>query len=122
MRLVSHMEQRFKQPGSAGWAGSGSRTGANPPTAEGRGSQTRAEPSNPPTAGAVAAKRRSGRPVHRVSLLSGDDVLVSGTRDRKIATIAALQRGRVSRRQLIAAGVSDSVIAGLIRRYTMFRL
>ena len=60
--------------------------------------------------------------MHRVSLLSGDDVLVSGTRDRKIATIAALQRGRVSRRQLIAAGVSDSVIAGLIRRYTMFRL
>jgi very-short-patch-repair endonuclease len=57
-----------------------------------------------------------------VKLLSGADVVMSGPRDRKIATIAAQQRGRVARRQLIAVGISDHVVSGLIRRDVIFRL
>jgi very-short-patch-repair endonuclease len=35
---------------------------------------------------------------------------VSGTRDQRIATIAETQRGRISRNQLLAAGVADGAI------------
>jgi very-short-patch-repair endonuclease len=40
---------------------------------------------------------------------------VSGSRDQRIAAIAGLQRGRIARRQLSAAGVSDSTIARMCR-------
>lgn len=41
---------------------------------------------------------------------------VSGSRDQRIAAIAALQRGRVSRAQLLAAGLSYAAIARRVRR------
>jgi very-short-patch-repair endonuclease len=43
-------------------------------------------------------------------------VCVSGTREEKVAAIAARQRGRVSRDQLLAAGLSYGVIQRLIKR------
>jgi hypothetical protein len=47
---------------------------------------------------------------------------VSGSRDQRIATIAGLQRGRIARRQLIAAGISDSTIARMCRVSWLHRL
>jgi very-short-patch-repair endonuclease len=41
-------------------------------------------------------------------------IAVSGTRDDRIAAIADLQRGRVSREQLLAAGVADRTIYGRV--------
>ncbi len=55
-------------------------------------------------------------------MLSGADVEVSGPRHGRIATIATKQRGRVSRRQLLAAGITDNVIVGLVRRLVIFPL
>jgi very-short-patch-repair endonuclease len=42
------------------------------------------------------------------------EVAVSGTRDERIVQVAHLQRGRVARRQLLAAGISSSAIARLV--------
>lgn len=50
-----------------------------------------------------------------------DAVVVSGTRDQRIAAIASRQHGRVGRSQLRAAGISDNVIAGLIARGALHR-
>jgi very-short-patch-repair endonuclease len=47
---------------------------------------------------------------------------VSGTRDAKIGQIAALQRGRVARWQLLVAGLSADVIRGLVRRHQLLRV
>jgi len=43
-------------------------------------------------------------------------MLVVGTSDERIARIASRQRGRVSRRQLLAAGLSDTQVSGRIGR------
>jgi very-short-patch-repair endonuclease len=43
-------------------------------------------------------------------------LVVSGTRDEKIAAIARLQRGRVARRQLLAAGLGYRVISRAVER------
>jgi hypothetical protein len=40
---------------------------------------------------------------------------VSGTRDQRIAAVANLQRGRLSRRQLLAIGVRSNTIDRLVR-------
>ena len=45
-----------------------------------------------------------------------EELRVAGTSDERIAQIASRQRGRVSRRQLLAAGLSDSQISGRIAR------
>jgi very-short-patch-repair endonuclease len=49
-------------------------------------------------------------------------VAVSGDRDRRIAALAALQRGRVSREQLLAAGVPDGAMYRLTRNARLHRL
>jgi very-short-patch-repair endonuclease len=65
-------------------------------------------------AGARVAEERAAVGDHRsypVKLLGVRPVfLVSGTRDQKVAAIAGQQRGRVARRQLLAAGISRNVI------------
>jgi very-short-patch-repair endonuclease len=43
-------------------------------------------------------------------------VSVSGTKEQRIAQIAALQRGRIARHQLRAAGISNSTVARMIER------
>ena len=61
--------------------------------------------------------------MHRIRVLGyRAEIAVSGKRDQKIASIAGIQRGRVSRRQLLAAGISPGVIARLVRRQMIFRL
>jgi hypothetical protein len=50
-----------------------------------------------------------------------DPVVVSGTRDERIAAIATVQQGRVSRRQLHAAGIGDGVIKQLVARGALHR-
>jgi very-short-patch-repair endonuclease len=50
-----------------------------------------------------------------------DAVAVSGTRDQRIAAIASRQHGRVSRRQLRAAGIGDGAIARLLARGALLR-
>ncbi len=50
------------------------------------------------------------------------ELRVTGTRDEKIAAIARLQRGRVSRRQLRAAGLSYEVISRAVKRGTLIPL
>jgi very-short-patch-repair endonuclease len=55
--------------------------------------------------------------VHQVKVLGLSELLpVRGGRDSRIAAIAAVQRGRVSRRQLLSAGVSASTIHRLVVR------
>ena len=46
----------------------------------------------------------------------GRNARLGGTRDERIARIASRQRGRVARRQLLAAGLGSSQITGLVRR------
>jgi very-short-patch-repair endonuclease len=60
----------------------------------------------------------SGTVRHHAVLILGvvSPVLVSGRREDRIAQIAALQRGRVAHRQLIAAGLTSSAIGRLITR------
>lgn len=48
-------------------------------------------------------------------------IRVSGTRDEKIATIANLQRGLVSRAQMVAAGISDDAVDRLSRKSHLHR-
>ncbi len=43
-----------------------------------------------------------------------DLVPISGTRDRRVAAIAAEQRGRANRRQLRAAGITDSQVGTML--------
>jgi very-short-patch-repair endonuclease len=60
---------------------------------------------------------------HRVKVLGvRAELAVTGTRDERIAAIARLQRGRVARHQLLAAGLSYKVIAGAVKRCTLFPL
>lgn len=54
---------------------------------------------------------------HLIKVLGLSELLpVRGERDRRIAAIAAAQRGRVSRRQLLSAGVSASTIHRMVVR------
>jgi very-short-patch-repair endonuclease len=53
---------------------------------------------------------------------AGAELRVHGTRDQKISMIAKAQRGRVSRRQLRAAGISDGVSSRLVARSMIFPL
>ncbi len=48
-------------------------------------------------------------------------IVVSGPRDARIAAIAACQRGRVNRQQLLAAGLTASQVTGLTRSQRLFR-
>src|SRR2546423_4231460 len=60
---------------------------------------------------------------HRVKVLGMRSLLsVSGTRDQRIAAIAQTQRGRVSRRQLLAAGITDSQMHRMLRIGWLHRL
>lgn len=60
---------------------------------------------------------------HLVSVLgSGRKIAAAGSRDAKLAQIASQQRGRVSRAQLLAAGLSSDVISGLLRRGQLHHL
>lgn len=52
----------------------------------------------------------------------GTALTVSGDRDQRIAQIAVLQRGRVARRQLVAAGVAYSTIRWLATHDRLFPL
>jgi Protein of unknown function (DUF559) len=49
-------------------------------------------------------------------------VVVRGTRDERVAAIAALQLGRISRRQLHAVGVTDNMIATMCAGGRLHRL
>jgi very-short-patch-repair endonuclease len=48
-------------------------------------------------------------------------VSVSGTREQRIASVANLQRGRISRAQLLAAGISHGTVARMIARGELHR-
>ena len=52
---------------------------------------------------------------------SRNDMIVSGTRDQRLGTIARQQRGRASRVQLHAIGLSDGAIQRRVRRGAMLR-
>jgi very-short-patch-repair endonuclease len=49
-------------------------------------------------------------------------MIVSGSRDARVAAIAARQRGRVCRPQLLAAGLSVGQIKQMVHAHRMFRL
>ena len=49
-------------------------------------------------------------------------VRVAGSRDARVAAIAALQRGRVTRRQLLAGGLSSGQVRGLVAGDRLFRV
>jgi very-short-patch-repair endonuclease len=67
--------------------------------------------------------QETGDLTRRVQVLgSVAEIVVSGKRDDRLAAIAAAQRGRVARRQLLAAGISSDVIDGLLRRGRIFPL
>lgn len=57
---------------------------------------------------------------HAVKVLGvGAELHVSGSREARIAAIAQAQRGRVSRRQLHAAGVGNAAVARLVKRHAL---
>jgi very-short-patch-repair endonuclease len=73
----------------------------------------------------VARQRVTGerQRAHLVKVLGVVDLLsVSGSRDQRIATVAERQRGRVSRRQLLSAGISDGQIHRLLATGALHRL
>jgi len=49
------------------------------------------------------------------------ETTVTGSTEQRIAQIAHLQRGRVARRQLIAAGISDSTVDWLVSQHRLIR-
>jgi very-short-patch-repair endonuclease len=64
---------------------------------------------------------RAQEPTHTVKILgSCTELVVWGPRDRRIGMIAVMQRGRVSRQQLLAAGVSDGAIRTRLKRAQLF--
>src|ERR1700716_2304585 len=67
----------------------------------------------------VVAESRSGRQdrTYLVKVLGASELLaVRGTKYQKTAAIGVEQYGRVSRRQLIAAGVTPHMIDTMLRR------
>jgi very-short-patch-repair endonuclease len=71
-------------------------------------------PEDPPRFGRFASHTDDDRP-HLVPILGQRALLpVSGHSDRRIAAIAALQRGLVSRRQLLAAGIGSASIGRML--------
>jgi hypothetical protein len=59
--------------------------------------------------------------IHLVKVLGVEQMLqVEGTRDQKVAAIAELQRNRVARRQLLAAGVTRSMIATMLNGGSLY--
>jgi len=60
---------------------------------------------------------------HRVKVLGQWDLLtVAGGRDQKLAAIAGAQRGRVARRQLLAVGITASMIQTMLVHRWLHRL
>lgn len=51
-----------------------------------------------------------------------DEVVVSGTTDSRIAQIAGCQRGRIARRQIIQAAISDGALRRRVVNGTLFRV
>jgi very-short-patch-repair endonuclease len=49
-------------------------------------------------------------------------IIVSGSRDARVAAIAAQQRGRIARRQLLAGGLTAGQIHHLLRSDRLFRM
>jgi hypothetical protein len=56
------------------------------------------------------------RPAARQDPRASGLFVVSGTVEQRIASIARLQRGRLTRRQLIAAGIGAGAIDGMLKR------
>jgi very-short-patch-repair endonuclease len=50
-----------------------------------------------------------------------DFLIVSGSREQRVAAVARLQRGRVARRQLIEAGISPAAIGRMVTRGLLHR-
>jgi very-short-patch-repair endonuclease len=64
-----------------------------------------------------------GNPSYQVKVLGfGGIFRVYGTRDRKVAAIAERQRGRVARRQLLAAGLTANVIERMVANGKLLRV
>ncbi len=77
----------------------------------------------PPPEVARKGPRGGRKQTHLVKVLGArSELTVSGSRDERIATIAAVQRGRVSRVQLLAAGISSTTIGRLIAKGQLLRL
>jgi very-short-patch-repair endonuclease len=75
-----------------------------------------------PEASARSSSRSGKEPARAVSVLGvSGKLIVSGPRDARIAEIAGRQRGRVNRRQLLAAGLSKSQIHRLTHIGGLFR-
>src|SRR5437588_12769052 len=67
--------------------------------------------SAPPRARAEKPSLSDRESARKVRVLGARDLLVvRGTADQRIAAIAGRQRGRVARRQLLAAGLTDPAI------------
>jgi very-short-patch-repair endonuclease len=79
-----------------------------------------------PTARAACAELSAVRPderAHPIQVLGlGRVIRVSGRRDERIAAVAELQRGVVTRYQLRALGVTDDVIDGMVSGGRLRRL
>jgi hypothetical protein len=75
-----------------------------------------------PEVRARSSSRSADKPARAVSVLGmSGKLIVSGPRDARIAAIAGHQRGRVNRRQLLAAGLGKSQIHRLIRADWLLR-
>jgi very-short-patch-repair endonuclease len=76
-----------------------------------------------PAERAPGIQQRSSPATFTVKMLGArSGVVLSGTRDERIAWIAGRQRGRIARRQLLAAGVTSGAIRWLETRGHLFRV
>jgi very-short-patch-repair endonuclease len=69
------------------------------------------------------SRREEDRRTSRVRVLGQRDILlVAGCAGERLAAIAGLQRGRVSRRQLLAVGMTKATIETMLRHGRLYRL
>lgn len=69
----------------------------------------------------LRAQRDSGSRPHRVKVLGvRSEMSVSGSPDERIAAVAALQHGRIARRQLEAIGISSASVTWRVAKGRLF--
>jgi very-short-patch-repair endonuclease len=79
------------------------------------------DPGRPGATGERKPAPDAARQTYLVAVLGRRHELeVSGPRERRIAAIATVQRGRISYRQLLAAGIGKTAILGLVERGGLF--
>lgn len=86
------------------------------------GASTSSVAGSPPTSRGTFRRLKSVKPPSTVTILAArEELLVHGSRYDRINAIASRQRGRIARRQLLAAGVTRSSMETMVRSGFLIR-